>query len=64
MDTSSPAFPRHPECDHGMSLRDWFASQAMIGQLAAEPPDVEYTHECIAARAYAFADAMLVERQK
>ena len=65
-----PAFPRAcDECSHegagchighaGMSLRDWFAGQALVGLLANDRP---ISH--VAPDAYAIADAMLVERAK
>ncbi|MEC5289433.1 MULTISPECIES: hypothetical protein [unclassified Aurantimonas] len=48
----------------GMTLRDWFAGQA----LAAQGPGAEYgdkiTPEAYAKAAYAIADAMLAERLK
>lgn len=62
-----PAFPRigegfgNPNYDTpGMSLRDWFAGQALSGLLA------KYGWETIATAliAYEFADAMLVARAK
>lgn len=60
----------------GMSLRDWFAGQALAGLLASEPawftrmssdcpatavPDRE---EHIASHAYSLADAMLTVRKQ
>ena len=57
----------------GMTLRDWFAGQALAGQLAsltsaevvaaiqANVPDPE---AWAAESAYRFADAMLAEREK
>ncbi len=60
-----PAFPNHPRVQlgdeyEGMSLRDWFAGQAMIGVAAYAgepvPPDL------LAKAAYGFADAMLAAR--
>jgi hypothetical protein len=60
---SGPAFPtRYHEDMHGMTLRDWFAGQALAGLLAkyglgeAEP-------ESMAADSYAYADAMLRVRE-
>lgn len=61
-----PAFPETiaitPSGDvypgyHGMTLRDWFAGQALAGMVA---------RECDAAPVYAYflADAMLAERAK
>ena len=45
----------------GMSLRDWFAGQAMAGTVGN--PDCDpYPHE-IAKTAYAIADAMLKARE-
>jgi len=43
----------------GMSLRDWFAGQAL-----AQDPGGEGREEKIAASCYRFADAMLREREK
>ncbi len=60
------AFPRFN--DNGMTLRDYFAGQALAGQLAACALGYEYTGEdakdkC-AAEAYGHADAMLAAREK
>lgn len=66
-----PAFPCDPrmmrmEADgvtltpighHGMSLRDWFAGQALIAATANH-----HTLESAARDAYAFADALLKAR--
>lgn len=66
-----PAFPAgyHPEGNsadqYGMSLRDWFAGQALMGIIAcpgSEPDDA--SREGCASLAYEFADAMLSEREK
>lgn len=56
-----PAFPasRDPGSHDGMTLRDWFAGQA-LGNSAICTAESEYPH----LDAYAFADAMLLERQK
>ena len=44
----------------GMTLRDWFAGQALAGRLASGPST---THEQIVAEvAYQYADAMLKAR--
>jgi len=54
----------------GMSLRDWFAGQAMMGLISADvvaasdfrsPEDFERIHSLAA---YRMADAMLKEREK
>lgn len=54
-----------------ISLRDWFAGQALAGELAAEDMGVgavllrsKENAELMAARAYHMADAMLAERRK
>ena len=57
---SGPAFP--VGLLPGMSLRDYFAGQAMAGQLA--DPDGEIDPKLIARWSYAYADAMLAEREK
>lgn len=71
-DNGGPAFPgeQHETRDGswnqtfeaGMSLRDWFAGQALAGLNASGP------HDCgpkgVAHDAYAMADAMLAERAK
>lgn len=63
-----PAFPRPPigeDCgrpyghNDGMSLRDWFAGQALAGLLAQYGADPEWT----AIAAYKEADAMLAARE-
>jgi hypothetical protein len=47
----------------GMSLRDWFAGQALSGLIAAGAQDFE-KGAMIAREAYIAADAMLTERSK
>ena len=64
-----PAFP-HPALANegfcpsvdlgGMSLRDWFAGQALAAFIASS----EMNGNDTAATAYAFADAMISERSK
>ena len=65
-----PAFPtpdtHHPDGQiqygtNGMSLRDWFAGQALAGLLAC--PDVSGGWESISKSAYTYADAMLRARE-
>ena len=61
-------YPGHP----GMTLRDWFAGQALMGIIAKSPYKSGTLAEMkesgdIAARAaaaYDYADAMLKEREK
>lgn len=63
-----PAFPagthtfyegapgEYDETFYGMSLRDWFAGQALTGAMVAEG----WTAKQVAERCYMVADAMLV----
>lgn len=73
--TGGPAFPVEYRADAGMSLRDWFAGQALAGIYASqffndhakEYCTIKQTgdHAVGAARAaYAAADAMLAEKFK
>ena len=53
------SFPEHPHTPNGMSLRDYFAGQALMGILTKErpvPPDYA------SKEAYQHADAMLAAR--
>ena len=74
---SEPAFPGSDfpasEPTYGMSLRDWFAGQALLGMIAhpfpftnattGEPiPLADHTPAFTARHAYSVADAMLAER--
>lgn len=59
---SGPAFPtRYHEDMHGMTLRDWFAGQALAG-LLREGIDIYGTGDT-AVTAYKVADAMLRVRE-
>lgn len=72
IEDGGPAFPRPDERnaydvvmrpgDPGMTLRDWFAGQAM----AAMIPDIKVgeTWGLMAADAYQASDEMLLERSK
>lgn len=57
------------ETTGGMTLRDYFAGQALIGLLSSEPinrtSDAEAVHDSLlfAQGAYLYADAMLAARQ-
>jgi hypothetical protein len=53
----------------GMTLRDWFAGQAVVGLLTAHHTAISYPTstrfaEDAAKVAFIFADAMLAERRK
>ncbi len=53
--------PSH-EAAMGMTLRDWFAGQALDGLVAGTDMNVEDHAAHFAAAAYIIADAMLAER--
>lgn len=60
-----PAFPWSPDGPNyqtypGMSLRDWFAGQALAGMNAH---DADVSFRMRAEDAYKYADAMLAERE-
>ena len=61
-----PAFPACGEANindtMGMSLRDWFAGQAIAGMLANPQVGRTTTAAQIVEPAYALADAMLAAR--
>lgn len=62
-----PAYPYVVRNDYddvykGMSLRDYFAGQALMGMLARDTD--RYSKELVAVDAYQYADAMLAERSK
>jgi hypothetical protein len=61
-----PAFPAPAGVSHitdqGMTLRDYFAAQAITGLLTAEIVG-EYTNEHVAEISYRIADAMLKARE-
>jgi hypothetical protein len=50
----------------GMTLRDWFAGQALMGMIASEPvaDRSKPIYAVWAEKAFKFADAMLAERDK
>ena len=63
IDISGPAFPVGLDCDqYGMTLRDWFAGQALVG-LIINPETGGHVQD-FAKCAYNYADAMLKEREK
>lgn len=65
MNDGGAAFPLAYHAE-GMSLRDWFAGQALAGIIAtASAKEVNLpTDEEASQWSYAYADAMLAERQK
>ena len=75
-----PAFPRtdstYSQAQSGMTLRDWFAGQALAGTVfrwgevttylkhAGAMHDAKSVRQFMAGAAYAQADAMIAERNK
>ena len=55
-----PAFPL-PSGHPGMTLRDWFAGQALAGMLDFKTAETE-EDDWLARIAYGIADAMIAER--
>lgn len=62
-DNSTPAFPGPFSQDRGMTLRDWFAGQAISGACSPFPDDWSLSPKDHAAWAYDIADAMLEARK-
>ena len=63
-----PAFPT-TGFNPGMSLRDWFAGQALAGWLASFSSSMQHPvdlgqGQAVAEKAYMMADAMLAEREE
>jgi len=64
--TGGPAFPVNGWGSEGMTLRDYFAAKAMQA-IISRMNSAQYNYtgvEPAASDAYAFADAMLKEREK
>lgn len=70
--TGGPAFPFNyvdadgltQEAHPGMTLRDWFAGQALAGYMGHRWNRTEKLADDAAEEAYRLADAMLREREK
>lgn len=64
MDQTNDGGPEFPIESDGLKidLRDYFAGQALAGQLANADSEINMTF--VAKWAYQYADAMLAERQK
>ncbi len=65
--TGGPAFPSHASLGNlstGMSLRDYFAGQALCG-MAEDFSDSSFDfRDRVVRKCYEYADAMLKERYK
>ena len=74
IDDGGPAFPcdvqvednsgSHYEEHYGLTMRDWFAGQALASMTAAPDYSKGPCNQAIADRAYLIADAMLSARNK
>lgn len=72
IDDGGPAFPqsetssgnsfRNEYGDGGMSLRDWFAGQALKGMLTDPKAADDFSNDDFARNAYWYADAMIRAR--
>jgi len=69
MNNGGPAFPDHIDTAHfeiedfpGMSLRDWFAGQALSGLIGKYNLKAPGDQDTVSKMAYELADAMLTER--
>lgn len=73
-DEGGTAFPFTPtdrsgQCDEaypGMTLRDYFAGQCLVGELSAQTEESGHYNpdgKALAERCYAFADAMIAARK-
>jgi hypothetical protein len=60
-ETENPSIPLFM-ASSGMTLRDWFAGQALAGLVALSRPDSSVTSDTLLA--YHLADAMLAARVK
>ena len=58
------AFPSNRAAQFGMSLRDYFAGQALAGMQIWADYSKGHCNAALVERAYVIADAMLAERQK
>ena len=62
MNVPEPAFPS--DIDPGMSLRDWFAGQALTALLGDTSVEWDASGERLARFAYKMADAMIKAREQ
>ena len=58
-----PAFPKLYNATAGMSLRDWFAGQALAGLFSQSEIANAPSADALAQIVYGMADAMIAERE-
>ena len=65
IDDGGPAFPKGP-LQTGMSLRDWFAGQALVAHASTSEWEMldDLAQKNLAEASYEMADAMLAARSK
>ena len=63
IDNQTLFFPQPQEDENGLTLRDWFAGQALAGVLSNSNMTFERNNEA-AEVAYSVADAMLAARSE
>ena len=67
IDDGGPAFPSacgSKKCDDGMTLRDWFAGQALAGMMSIRHNVDNVGEQQLSVECYLQADAMLKARNK
>lgn len=62
-DTGGPAFPMPNSQYQGMTLRDWFAGQALVEYAGLVDFKMDGTAKYVAQACYHMADAMLEARK-
>jgi hypothetical protein len=58
----APVFGGIPAPIGGMSLRDWFAGQALVG-LTSNPENSHLSYETVARESYTLADTLIEVRE-
>jgi hypothetical protein len=57
-----PAFPAADYGQFGMTLRDWFSGQALVG-VTSNPENSHLSYETVARESYKLADALIEVRE-
>lgn len=58
------AFPTHPEGEDGMSVREYFAGQALVGLIRFADSPTKLDSPALAEAAFNIADAMIEESRR